>query len=183
MEKNNDKLPPKRIVLLGAESTGKSTLTKQLAQHYNTLFVEEFARTYVENINRPYTYNDIEIIAKKQIEMEADVISKVEMLYFLDTDLIITKIWFTEVYKKCPEWIAQKIIETHTDLYLLCQNDIEWKPDAVRENGGKQRDFLYKLYKKELTDNSFNFRIVSGKNNLRLENAIKHIEHTLASCK
>ena len=83
----------KRIVLTGAESTGKTALARQLADYYHTIYVPEYAREYIENLNRPYEYNDIEQIAKKQIKLENESIHKANRYLFLDTALIIIKIW------------------------------------------------------------------------------------------
>ena len=93
----------KRIVITGPECTGKTTLCEQLATHYNTIWIPEFARAYVENLQHPYTYEDVCNIALKQIEESKQLFRGANEYIFHDTFLIITKIWFLWVYKTCPD--------------------------------------------------------------------------------
>ncbi len=168
----------KRIVLIGPEATGKSTLAKQLADYYHATWIPEYARTYVENLNREYTFDDVVNIAKHQIIEEQSFAKSEKEIIFFDTDLIITKIWLTEVYHHCPDWIVAEIQKCNRFLYLLCYPDIEWIPDSVRENGGKRRFQLFDLYKKEIEKFGFRSQIVKGDWGVRLENAITAIEMT-----
>jgi len=151
-----------KIVITGAESTGKTTLTKKLAEEFNTLWLPEFAREYVERLDRKYTYNDVVRITKRQIEQEAIYINKVSDILFVDTSLIILKVWFDVVFNKKPDWLEKKIIETKADFYLLCNNDLEWIPDNVRENGGEMRNELFRIYLYELDKIKANYYVVRG---------------------
>ena len=166
---------PFKIVITGAESTGKSTIAEGLAKHYNSILIPEFARDYIEKLDRKYTYNDVELIARKQIETELDLNNKSKFVFF-DTWLIITKVWFDFVYKKHPDWIDVAIYNSNIDLFLLCDTDIPWIYDHVRENGGNNRLILQKLYISELEKYGFNYRIVCGVDNKRLKNAIDIVE-------
>lgn len=166
----------KRVVITGAECTGKTTITHQLAQHFKTLYIPEYAREYVENLNRPYTYNDIEKIAFKQIQQEKEFVKKANAILFYDTYLIITKVWFLVVYKKCPDWLLKAISKSKIDLFLVCDTDILWEPDPVRENGGERRNELFQIYINELKSYRFNYKIVSGLGENRLRNAIRLIQ-------
>jgi len=167
----------KRIVLIGPESTGKTTLTQQLAEHYQTVWLPEYAREYVENLNRPYTFDDVEIIARHQVELEKQLKQQANKYFFLDTDLIITKIWFDVVYQNCPKWIIDEIETTPRFLYLLCYPDIEWQPDKSRENGGEMRVTLYNMYKSELESFGLTYKVIIGKGDERLNNCVKLIEN------
>ena len=168
----------KRIIITGAESTGKSVLTKELANYYNTNFVEEYAREYIENIKRDYNYNDLVIIAKKQIEIEINALKRTNKILFIDTGLIITKIWFLEVFKKYPDWLNDLIAEHLPDLYLICDIDLDWKKDPVRENGSyERRKYLMNKYIKEIKNYDIKYYIVSGQGDNRLENAISFINN------
>lgn len=168
-----------KIVITGAESTGKSTLTKILAKHFNGNFIPEYAREYVEKLNRKYNYKDLLIITEKQIELEKKYINKKNKIIFIDTSFFIIKIWFEVVFNKKPIWFDKILKENIADLYLLCNNEIEWKPDKVRENGNKKRDLLFLKYEKELKKYNANYKIISGKNNTRTSNAIQNVEKLL----
>lgn len=167
---------PKIIVITGAESTGKSTLTEVLAHHFNVPFIPEYARSYIENLNRKYNYNDVEIIARKQVEMLNSVKKSNSKFIFLDTWLIITKIWFEEVFKKIPSWIEHEIKNTKIDLFLVCDTDLPWIPDSVRENGDENRLKLQKKYIEQIEHYDFNYKIVSGGQNERIKNAIMYLQ-------
>ncbi len=169
----------KRIVLIGAESTGKTELADYLANQMNTVFVPEYAREYIEKLHRDYTYDDVEYIAKKQIELEEQFLNKANSVLFYDTYLIITKIWFKLVYNKIPNWLETKLQNCTIDLFLLCNNDLPWVPDAVRENGGEMRDELFEMYKQELIKYGFNYTIVEGKGRVRFNNALNIVSDFL----
>ncbi len=177
MEKRNKKIETniKRIVILGPESTGKTTLCKQLANYFNTIWLPEYAREYVENIDRPYNYNDIVKISKKQIEVANDKFSDANKFIFFDTYLIITKVWFQFVYNKYPTWLDDEIKKSNIDLFLLCNTDIKWEYDAVRENPDN-RDELFNIYKKELEHYKFNYKIISGIGKERFREAVKCVD-------
>lgn len=161
----------KRVVLTGPESTGKTFLTKALAKHFNEPYISEIARDYVENLNREYTYKDLEIIAEMQIKAEEQALKNAKEWLFIDTDLIITKVWFKHVFGKVPEWLDKKIQITPRYKHMLCNYDIPWVPDPVRENPDK-REFFFDWYKSEILHYGFNFSIISGNNSLRIKNAI-----------
>jgi len=166
-----------KIIITGPESTGKTTLAKQLAAYYNTIWLPEYAREYVETLKQHYTYNDVIHIAKEQIKLEKEYLNNANNILFVDTGLIITKIWFKEVYNKYPDWLNNEIKNQKTDLFLLCDYDIPWVADSTRENGSnKIREYLFNQYKKEIEKNKFNYKIISNLDDKRLENAIKIID-------
>ena len=163
-----------RISITGPESTGKSWLARQLAEHYNTIWVPEYARKYLEDINRPYTYNDILVIAQHQFIEENSEIKNTELL-FCDTDFCVTSIWCNVKYGKCHDWITTKLEENHYSLYLLCDIDLPWQYDPLREHP-EMRSELFGMYRNLLDENSFNYRIVNGFGEDRLQNAIGFID-------
>jgi NadR type nicotinamide-nucleotide adenylyltransferase len=168
--------PIKKIVITGPESTGKSTLTKELAQHYHTVSIPEYARYFVENLKRPYQYADIEHIARMQIEELKQFQAQANNYLFLDTYLIITKVWFDFAFGKAPHWLIQHLKKNEIDLFLLCSPDLPWIPDSVRENGGEMRMKLFDIYKNELEDFGFNYKIIEGFDETRKSNAINAID-------
>ena len=155
------------IVITGPESTGKTALSKYLAGKFNGMQVPEHARAYIERINRPYTYQDIVKIAKEQVLTQQKLEIHNKNFFFYDTWLIITKIWFIEVYGRYPLWIDKKLRTVKMDLYLLCAPDIPWIPDPVRENGGERRNFLFLKYQKEIDNLGIPYYIIKGKGVLR----------------
>lgn len=161
----------KKIVITGPESTGKSTLTKQLAGHYKVPYISEIARNYVENLKRPYEKNDVIEIARLQIDLEKEIINQKQEFIFLDTDLIITKIWLLHVYNDCPTWIDEYIKSHPAYLHLLCYYDIPWKHDPVRENP-ELRPYFFNKYLSEIQNYGMNYEIVKGQNNERFKNAV-----------
>jgi NadR type nicotinamide-nucleotide adenylyltransferase len=170
---------PSIVIISGAESTGKSVLTKQLGLHFSSHFFPEYAREYLEKKGSVYTYNDVETIAKaQQTQMEEAVKLKTPFVFF-DTWLIITKVWFEVVYGKVPSWITDAISNAPIDLFLLCANDIPWNPDPLRENGGTMRERLFELYRTNIAAFGFKYDIVSGIGEKRVLNAIEIIRKFL----
>ena len=161
-----------RIAITGPESSGKTMLAKQLADRFDGLYIPEYAREYVETLHRPYTYEDIEHIAKTQVSQYQETKSASKQLFFFDTWLLITKVWFNWVYGKTPDWLEDRIRECPIDLFLLCSPDLPWEADPVRENGGENRVKLFEQYQKELSYYGFNFVLVSGSGDSRLANAV-----------
>ena len=166
----------KKIVLTGPESVGKSTLTKQLADHFKMPFIDEIARTYIENLNRPYTKNDVLEIAKMQIEAEQNIIKQKPELVFIDTDLIITKIWLLHVYNDYPAWIDKELKLNPAFLHLLCYYDLPWQFDPVRENP-EIRPYLFEKYQEEIEKLNLKSGIVKGVGETRFLNAVKIVQN------
>lgn len=170
------KAKQKVIIITGAESTGKSVLTRQLATHFRVPFISEYARSYIEQLGRKYEYSDIEHIARIQVEQLAELKQQDHPWIFCDTWLIITKIWFEEVFNKVPSWIDIEIKKTKIDLFLVCDTNLPWIPDSVRENGGERRIFLQNRYLKEIEDYGFRYEIISDINEARFLNALNALK-------
>ena len=83
-----------KVVVTGPESTGKTEICKFLAASYDTVYIPEYAREYVSSLNRPYTFADVEQIARVQVDQFRKEHEVNRAVLFLDTYLIITKIWF-----------------------------------------------------------------------------------------
>jgi nicotinamide riboside kinase len=164
------------IVVTGPESTGKTLISEYLARELNGYWIPEFAREYITEINRPYTYHDLEIIAETQIIQRNKAETKHKGYIILDTWLIITKIWFIEVYGTYPGWLDVAIRDQPVDLYLLCEPDIPWIPDPVRENGGERRKYLFDRYLYEIRQTKVPYEFVSGINEERFINALNKVK-------
>ncbi len=162
-----------RVVITGPECTGKTTLTNQLSGYYHTKGIPEYARDYITGLNRHYTYQDVEHIARVQREQVSDSANPGVGLLFIDTYLVVTKIWFEVVYHQVPPWIEEELQQKQVDLFLLCSADIPWTPDPVRENGGEMREVLFSMYKNELERLESRYVVISGNEEQRLNNAVR----------
>ena len=167
----------RRISITGPESTGKSTLAQQLAERYRTVFVPEVARSYLASIGRPYTYDDLLIIAKEQYRMEQQMAKKASRYLFCDTDFLVLKIWSLDKFGRCEPWILNRVERHRYDLYLLMDIDVPWEPDPQREDPYR-REALFGLYQSELEKLGVSYDIVSGKQEERLKRAmaIMHVK-------
>lgn len=164
----------KKIVVTGPESTGKTDLSQALSLKLNAALIPEYARSYVENIKRPYSYQDLEKIARYQIQQEKEWTETYGRgILLMDTWLIITKVWFEVVYGSFPEWIEDYISSSEIDLFLVCQTDLPWIADPVRENGGKMRNKLFDRYCNEIELHGFSYEIVEGYGEIRVQNALE----------
>jgi NadR type nicotinamide-nucleotide adenylyltransferase len=173
---------PVKIAITGPESTGKSVISQQLADHYTTVWVPEYARVYLLQIERSYNYDDILQIAKGQTESEKAFEPIAKGLMFTDTELLVTKIWCEVKFGKCHQWIEENFRKQDYDLYLLMDIDLPWEYDPMREHPDR-REFLFNLYKKELEKTGMNYRIVSGVGEERLKNAINFVNELLVNKK
>ncbi len=175
----NQMKTPIRIAVTGPESTGKTTLAKQLAEIVGGRFIPEYAREYIEQLPGHYTFEDVEIIARKQVEQYQETLKSQDKFFIFDTWLIITKVWFEWVFGKVPVWLEEQIRNCPVDLFLLCQPDLPWEADPVRENGGENRIRLFEQYRLELNHYNFNFVEIYGTGEDRLVNAITAINDYL----
>jgi NadR type nicotinamide-nucleotide adenylyltransferase len=174
----------KKIVVIGPESTGKSTLCEKLATHYNTLWVPEYAREYLEKNGSEYSYEDLLTIAKGQIDLEEKGCVQhsalsIEQPLFIDTDMYVMKVWAEFVFNKCHNWILNRIAERKYDLYLLCDIDLPWVGDALREYPDKKiREKLFCFYKDLMINQSAPWGIISGNYKERFQKAVTLIEES-----
>ena len=172
-----------KVVICGPESTGKTTLARYLANYYNTKWIPEYAREYIGNLDRAYTYQDVEIIAKKQVKQFQEDANLNKDYVFFDTGLIITKVWFLEVFRDYPKWLDEKIEECMPSLYLLCYHDIDWEFDPLRENGSdERRAYFFNKYLEEIKKTGCKYQIIRGFTKERYKLAIQTIDKTFLRC-
>lgn len=164
-----------KIAITGPESTGKSWLAAALARHYGTTYVPEFARNYIDGLERPYEQSDLLQIAHGQLSAEAEKKKEAHGFLFCDTELIVIKIWSLHKYGNCDPFILETIEKQHYDLYLLCDIDLPWEFDQQREHL-QMREYFFNWYRKELVDYGFPFSVVSGKGEERIVAAIEAVE-------
>ncbi len=167
------------IVVTGPESTGKTVLAERLAALFRTVWVPEYAREYVSGLGRQYRYEDVEHIALEQVRRSQEYAAGASRVLFLDTHLIVTKVWFRVVYGRYPEWLDRAIRDAGIELFLVCNTDIPWVPDGVRENGGEMRERLLEMYIAEIEAAGVPWRLVSGKDSQRTAMAEKIVRSFL----
>ncbi|WP_192823351.1 AAA family ATPase [Rufibacter sp. LB8] len=167
------------IAITGPESTGKSTLAAQLAHHYHADWVPEYAREYLHQLGRPYEASDLEQIARGQKERWAQAAAQTPRLLFLDTEMLVLKIWSEHAYGICPGYIVDELRQQKADLYLLLNVDLPWEPDPQREHP-HLRPFFYSWYKRELETMGVPYVEISGSAQERLLNAVQAVDHLLS---
>ncbi len=178
----------KKIAILGPESTGKSTLCEQLAQHYHTEWCPEFAREYLLTNGRDYDFDDLLTIAKGQLALEDEYSVMVrphtahhQPLLFIDTDMYVMKVWCEYVFGKCHQFILDEIVNRKYDLYLFCNIDLPWVKDELREypEEGPRRE-LYHIYKDLLINQQVPWAEISGDDDRRLQVAVEAVDKLIA---
>ncbi len=171
----------KKIVIIGPESTGKSTLAAGLAAHYKTSWVPEYAREYLTQNGTDYSFEDLLYIARMQLKSEDEyAASEKSKLLFIDTDMYVMKVWCEFVFDKCHQWILDKIAERTYDLYLLCNTDLPWTADLLREYPDPEpRQSLFHMYKDILVNQQVPWKEITGASTGRLEQAIAAVDTLL----
>ncbi len=175
---------PRRIVLIGPESTGKTWLAGELAARYDVPSSPEYAREYVEARSGRLSYSDVDPIGRGQRAGEDTVIAQaVELaltLVVLDTDLVSTMVYARHYYGACPEWIEQEASERLGDLYLLHHIDVEWTSDGHQREQPERREELFDLFRSTLGELGARVRDVQGPWEMRQRRAVESIDHLLA---
>lgn len=185
----------KKIVILGPESTGKSTLCEQLAEHYNSRWVKEYAREYLLTNGTAYSFSDLLEIARGQLKLEDAALAELGNKHtpakmvrdltasssglplFIDTNMYVLKVWCEFVFDDCHTWILNQVVDRSYDLYLFCDIDLPWVKDELREYPDLQtREMLYHHYKDIMVNQHVPWVNVNGNYQQRLEKAIVAVD-------
>ncbi len=174
-----------KVVLFGPESTGKTTLSKQLARHYNTVWAPEYARQYLQNKwnneRKTCENSDLIPIAIGQMKLENELAKKADKVLICDTDLLETKIYSEEYYGGFvnPE-LEKAAINNIYDLYLLTDIDTPWEDDDLRARPD-QRLEMFKAFENALIKYNRPYILLKGDRKKRIEDAINKIDKILSS--
>lgn len=160
-----------KIAVIGPESTGKSTLAEALAKHFRTEWVPEYAREYLEKLDRPYEEADLLKIAQGQKVLEEKLLANAKGFLFCDTTLVVVKVWSEHKYGRCHPWIAEQVARMRYDYFLLTDIDLPWEPDPLREHP-QMRDYFFSIYREYLIDNGLPYSLISGEHEQRMEKAL-----------
>lgn len=163
----------KKIVVIGPESTGKSTLSEALAKALHTVWVPEYARAYLESLGRPYAEGDLLLMAAGQIASEDRLIQQANKYLICDTDLYVIKVWSEAKYGRCNSRILEQIAERKYDLYLLTGIDMPWTDDPLREHPAPEdRKYFYDVYQDIVSNSGSAWLAVDGNEEERLRTAL-----------
>lgn len=172
----------KRVVLIGSESTGKTTLAQRLAEHYGVPWVPEFVREYAARKSAPLLIDDHAPIARGQIALEDDALRRAivddERVLIQDTDLLSTAVYCEHYYGQCPEWLQDAARQRRPDLYLLLDIDLPWMPDPQRDRG-HMRPHMHALFRDAVQQSSTPFVLVTGDRDERFATARAAIDALL----
>ena len=170
----------KRIVLTGAECTGKSTLAQALSCHYGEPWTTEFVRGYVDQLDRELIQADLEEIFCGQIAAEDAGWAKSKRFVIHDTNLLSSIIYAKHYFETTFDWVNEAFLKRNYTLYLLCSPDgIEWEDDHGQRDSPSARKELHLMFKKSLDKFKLPYFQLSGDQPLRLCNAIKAIDEVL----
>ena len=178
----------KKIVIIGPESTGKSSLCQQLADHFGTDWVPEYAREFLIEHGTSYKYEDLLTIAKGQVALEEKFAASFPQKFppdgplFIDTDLYVMKVWCEFVFYRCHQWILDNIVTRKYDLYLLCNIDLPWVKDELREYPDLlSRQQLYHIYKDIMINQATPWVDISGDYDQRFHRAKDAVKKLMGS--
>ena len=167
---------PKRILILGPESTGKSTLASALAAYFQEPWVPEVAREYLEKLDRPYAYEDLLQIGRQQMQLEDELARGAKNYLFCDTDLRVIQVWSRHRFGKIDPWVLEELERRTYDLILLCATDLPWQADPLREHPDLEiREQLFEQYLEISQQSGFSFQIISGDASVRLTTSVEAI--------
>jgi NadR type nicotinamide-nucleotide adenylyltransferase len=167
-----------RVVLTGSESTGKTTLAGRLAEHYGVEYVPEFVREYAARKEGALEFGDHGPIARGQIALEDAALAAGGRLVLQDTDLLSTVVYCDHYFGECPRWIIDAARDRRPDLYLLCEIDLPWIEDGVRDRG-HMRDEMQNLFRAAVRASKAKYVVIDGDAGQRLRKAVDAIDELL----
>jgi NadR type nicotinamide-nucleotide adenylyltransferase len=167
-----------KIAIVGPESTGKSTMSAFLAEHYHTVWVPEYAREYCDALTEPPTWQDEINMFHGQIVLENSLIQKANKILICDTTFITVKIWSDQMFGKAPQVVIDQLSHHHYDYYLLLNIDLPWEDDPLRDFPNMREHFM-EVWHKELQALNAPYVVISGIGNERYQSAVKAIDDFL----
>lgn len=165
----------KKIAIVGPESTGKSTISQQLAKHYQVPWVPEYARYYCAALTADCTLQDEINMFHGQIALEESVLAMADTDFIIcDTTFITVKIWSDEILGETPQVVLDELTARPYDFYVLLDIDLPWQEDPLRDFPHLRAHFM-EIWHKELKDLNADYVVIGGINN-RLQNTIDAID-------
>lgn len=171
----------KRVVVTGAESTGKTTLAQALAAAFGTVWTPEFVRQFVERTRRAIRPDDLDAIARGQLEAEDAPTADRPALLIHDTNLLSNLVYMRHYFGREPDWLEAEFLRRDYALYLLCLPDIPWEPEPGQRESPEVRQNLHGVFKRELEERRLPYVEIRGKHEARLAQAQSVIQALLPS--
>lgn len=168
------------VCTVGPESTGKTTICRELARRFGVPWLGEYAREYLDG--RPYGAEDVAAIAREQMRREAALLASAESGVVLDTDLAVVVVWWSERFGAVPDWLEHAFAAQSPRLYLLCRPDLPWEADPLRESPGNL-DRLYARYRALLVERQLPFVEIGGRGEARFEAALQAARACLSTAR
>ena len=165
-----------RVVITGAESTGKTTLAQALADYYGEPWTKEFVRDYVEELDRELQPADLEPIARGQLAAEDDKLEQAQRLIIHDTNILSSIIYAGHYFQVELDWVDKRFKERNYTLYLLCMPDIPWEADTGQRESPVVRALLHQTFKAKLNSLKLPYVEIHGPKEERLQKAVENIE-------
>jgi NadR type nicotinamide-nucleotide adenylyltransferase len=164
-----------RVVLTGSECTGKTTLAAALAEYLGAEFVPEYAREYAERKHGRIEAADTSLIAQGQLALEDAAIARGTPIIVQDTDLLSTVVYSAHYFGECPEWIAAAAAARRPDLHLLCDIDVPWVADGVRDRGDRRAE-LQAAFREAVRQSGAPMVELRGDITTRMNHAVEAVE-------
>jgi len=170
----------KTVVLIGAESTGKTTLAAQLAGHFGTVWHPEYLRTFVDEKGALPVAEDVTAIVEGHLAGVEALAPRARRVLILDTDLVSTCIYQRYYFGTCPPEVEAAAARHYADLYLLTGTDLPWTPDPGQRDGPAVRAALHALFRAELLRRNLPHLLIGGNESTRLHLAVQAVAALLS---
>lgn len=158
------------VSIVGPESTGKTTLARELVRVRHGVWLPEYARERLSDAR--YTEDDVHVVAHEQISRELDFVRADPNFGVLDTDGVVLRIWFAEKFGHVPAYIHRHLERQTERCYLLTYPDLPWEFDPQRESKS-DLPRLFEIYENVLNELGFVYSVVEGEGNERTRCALE----------
>jgi NadR type nicotinamide-nucleotide adenylyltransferase len=160
-----------KITFIGAESTGKTTLSLKIAAHLSATWIPEYGRVYVEQVRSVVDQRDMDLIVLGQMALEDWGRRHAQRLLVCDTDMLTSCIWNERYFNHYPDWMSREFEQRRSDLFLLCDIDLLWVADEIRDSGGERRRWFHRRFLEELHARHLPYALISGTYDERFQRA------------
>ena len=167
------------VVLMGAESTGKTTLAAALAKHYKTTWAAEYLRLFVDNKGALPEESDVYAIAQGHLKLVAQMRPQARRVLFVDTDLFTTCVYQRIYFGSCPSDIEESALSHRSGLYLFTEPDIPWEPDPGQRASPEERLRSHVLLRAETKKHALNTVSIKGTYAERMNTAVAAVDEYL----